>query len=395
MELLETETRRKTKHKTVFVALVAVTVLSLFLRPEADCFAVEGAPAPASVDAGKEPPVIVQPPTKSPQSKPLVHQRPLAVSGKHLTTEDFGKIVKFNASAFPYDGPIPEQNKDFLDVVSGERRGHTSPRGGVLWADQTYNKQDVLLYVPKNFDSSKPAVIIVFFHGNLAMLERDVKFRQHVPRQLLESGLNAVLVAPQLAVNALDSSAGHFWDADFFRKFLDEAAEHLAKMQGGSSDQFKNLPVIIVAYSGGYLPAIFSAQKTSGAAQRIRGIILLDALFGEFDKYADWIGDNRANAFFFSAYSPASAAANESLCKNLKTNGVRCERSFPATLQRGSIYFLAVGDSSNHNDFVTHAWTKFPLKDVLERVEGYRRVPLKSVPAVVGEERSRELGHEK
>jgi hypothetical protein len=388
MEFMETEPRRKTQHKTVFVALLAVIVLSLFVRPEADCFAAEG--APASVDAGKQPPVVVQPP-----GKPLLHRRPLAVSGKHLTAEGFGKIVPFTASAFPYDGKIPDQDKDFLDVASGERRGHTSPRGGVLWADQTYNKQDVLLYVPKSFDSSKPAVIIVFFHGNLATLERDVKFRQHVPRQLLESGLNAVLVAPQLAVNALDSSAGHFWDADFFRKFLDEAAEHLAKMQGGSEDKFKTSPVVIVAYSGGYLPAIFSAQKNSGAAQRIRGIILLDALFGEFDKYADWISDNRANAFFFSAYSPASAAANESLFKNLKTIDVRCERGFPPTLQRGSIYFLAVGESANHNDFVTHAWTKYPLKDVLERVEGYRRVPLKSAPAVVGEERSREPGHEK
>ena len=49
-------------------------------------------------------------------------------------------------------------------------------------------------------------MIVVFFHGNGATLERDVRDRQLVPQQISDSGVNAVLLAPQLAVNAADSS---------------------------------------------------------------------------------------------------------------------------------------------------------------------------------------------
>ena len=43
-------------------------------------------------------------------------------------------------------------------------------------------------------------MIVVFFHGNGATLERDVRDRQLVPQQISDSGVNAVLLAPQLAV---------------------------------------------------------------------------------------------------------------------------------------------------------------------------------------------------
>src|SRR5580704_4980087 len=49
------------------------------------------------------------------------------------------QLVEFDSSPFPYDGEIPENGKPFLDVVSGDRRGHTSPRGGVYWEDMAYS----------------------------------------------------------------------------------------------------------------------------------------------------------------------------------------------------------------------------------------------------------------
>ena len=47
--------------------------------------------------------------------------------------------------------------------------------------------------------------------------------RQQIVRQLADSGLNGVLVAPQLAVDAPDSSAGKFWSPGGFAAFLNEA----------------------------------------------------------------------------------------------------------------------------------------------------------------------------
>ena len=113
-------------------------------------------------------------------------------------------LVPFEISPFPYRGEVPEKNRMFLDVLEGDRRGHYSARGGTYWEDQTYSDQRVLLHIPKGFDARRPALIVVFFHGNEATLTRDVRNRQAVPRQVAESGLNAVLVAPQFAVNALE-----------------------------------------------------------------------------------------------------------------------------------------------------------------------------------------------
>ena len=44
--------------------------------------------------------------------------------------------------------------------------------------------------------------------------------------------MNAVLVAPQFALDALNSSAGNFWTPGDFARFLDEAASRMAELYG-------------------------------------------------------------------------------------------------------------------------------------------------------------------
>ncbi|MET0629610.1 MAG: alpha/beta hydrolase, partial [Xanthobacteraceae bacterium] len=197
-------------------------------------------------------------------------------------------LVPFENSPFPYRGQIPEKNKPFIDVIEDGRLGHTSPRGGVYWEDLTYSDRRVLLSIPRGFDARRPAVIVVYLHGNLAKLGRDVRDRQGVPRQVAESGLNAVLVVPQFAVDALDSSAGRFWQPGAFTQYLGEAAERLAQLYGDDRVRgtFERAPVVIAAYSGGYHPAAFILQ--SGAVDgRLHGVILLDGPFGDIEKFAD------------------------------------------------------------------------------------------------------------
>jgi hypothetical protein len=57
-------------------------------------------------------------------------------------------------------------------------------------------------------------------HGHGAILARDVRDRQQLPEQISAAGVNAVLVAPQFAVDAADASAGKFWEPDGFKRFL-------------------------------------------------------------------------------------------------------------------------------------------------------------------------------
>src|SRR6516165_11253812 len=103
------------------------------------------------------------------------------------------------------------------------------------------------MHVPENFDIKRPGVIVVFFHGNGATLERDVRDRQLVPQQISDSGANAVLLAPQMAVDAADSSAGKFWQPGGLKRFMAESAEHLARLSGDPNNAraFANMPIVI------------------------------------------------------------------------------------------------------------------------------------------------------
>jgi hypothetical protein len=282
-------------------------------------------------------------------------------------------IVPFRHTPFPYRGMIPEKDVPFMDVVDGHRRGHTSPRAGVYWEDETYSDRNVLIAFPKDFTLAKPALIVVFFHGNGATLERDVLDRQRIAEQVADSGLNAVLVAPQFAHDALDSSAGSFWTPGVFRQFLDEASGKLADAYGErkAREAFARMPVVLVAYSGGYNPAAY-ALHLGGADRRIAGIVLFDAVYAEEEKFAGFLKRHR-KAFFFSTWSKSAAAGNANIRRFLDADHIAYSTSTPKSLKPGSITFFAADPETVHDDFMTSAWVPDPLAWVLARIPGYPR----------------------
>ena len=283
-------------------------------------------------------------------------------------------LVPFDNAPFPYRGMHPKTRQPFLDVTEGERRGRTARSGNtVYWEEQTYSDSRALLSLPRRFDARRPALIVMYFHGNGALLQRDVQNRQEVPRQLAESGLNAALVAPQFARDAADSSAGRFWEPNVFRQFLDESAARLARLHGDARTRavFERAPVVIVAYSGGYHPLAY-VLAVGGANSRLRGVLLLDALYGDHDKYLDWIG-SKPEAFFLSTYGPLVKPQNAEFQKQLTERGLAFTTQFPPHLVPGMNVFLDAGTEVKHNDFVTRTWSRDPLKVFLSRIPGFAR----------------------
>ncbi|WP_376707801.1 alpha/beta hydrolase [Bradyrhizobium semiaridum] len=314
--------------------------------------------APAQVPAAKAAPSPVRIASISPT---LTLPRP--AERDELTT-----LVSMKSSAFPYFGTNPRNDAPFLNVGNGERRGHRSLSGRVYWQNETYNDSRVLVHVPESFDAAKPGVIVVFFHGNGATLERDVRDRQLVPQQITESGVNAVLLAPQMAVDAADSSAGKFWQPGGFKRFLDESASHLARLYGDpkSAQVFANMPVVIVGYSGGFLPTAWSLE-VGGATGRIRGVLLLDAVYGELDKFASWIEKNRTG-FFISSYTRYTRQRDRELMSMLRGKGIAVSESMDEPLRPGSVVFVQTRDGITHRSYVTQAWTEFPIRNVLTKM---------------------------
>jgi hypothetical protein len=282
--------------------------------------------------------------------------------------EDQTTLVGLKSSAFPYLGNNPRTDQPFLDISKGDRRGHRSYGGRVYWQDETYNDNRVLMHVPENFDVRKPGVIVVFFHGNGATLERDVRDRQLVPQQISDSGVNAVLLAPQLAVDAADSSAGKFWQPGGLKRFIAESSEHLARLYGdpGAAKAFVNMPVVIVGYSGGFMPAAWSLD-VGGLGSRVRGVFLLDAVYGELDKFASWIVNNRSG-FFVSSYTHYTKRHDKELMQMLKEKGISISEDIDGPLRPGSVVFIETQEGVTHRDYVTRAWTENPVKEVLVKM---------------------------
>lgn len=324
-------------------------------------------PAPG-VTAGSRP----APPTDNTvvSHVPVPHQ---VQSRRGPLAQARSRLIEFETAPFPFDGAVPGREMPFFDVIENGRRGRRTSRGDVLWEDQTYADRRVLLHIPEGFDIRRPSLLIVFFHGHGASLLDDVLARQQVAAQISRSGVNAVLVAPQLAVNAADSSIGKLWSPGAFARFLAEAATHLGRLHGDkkATRSFASMPVVLVGYSGGYLATAWSLHH-GGLNKRVRGVALFDALYGEVDKFATWIGSSR-QGFFVSAHTPSTAKGNHRLREVLAERRIRYETHLGARLRPGSIVFIEAGEHDAHRSYMTEAWAEQPLMDLLARLPGYRR----------------------
>jgi hypothetical protein len=289
------------------------------------------------------------PVTQASLQAPLQASLPIVAPARQSMTQ----LVAFNNSPFPYFRKASQAQNRFSHV------------GG------TYSDPRVLLHIPRQFDIEKPGVMILFFHGHGATLQRDVLERQQTAAQISASGINAVLAAPQFAVDAADSSAGKLGEPGGLERFLQEAADQFAMLYNDprAIDAFAQMPVVIVAYSGGYLPAALSLHR-GGASERIRGVVLLDGLYGQLDKFESWITHNRSG-FFVSAYTGSTRGRNAELKQSLAGRHIDFSASMPQVLRPGSVAFLSVGGDIRHRDFVTNAWTRQPIQDLLEKLKDY------------------------
>lgn len=275
------------------------------------------------------------------------------------------QLVTFDNSPFPFNGLSPASSDPFLNFQKDGRAAHRTARGRIYWADETYSERRSLLHVPAGFDIDRPAAIVLFFHGHGAQLERDVWRRYGTADQVSASGANVVLVASQFAVAANDSSIGHFWRPGRIAAYLDEAAEQLARMTSRPDkvSAFRNLPIIIVAYSGGFEAAGY-ALKAKEVNRRIQGIVLLDAAYGHLDTFARAIAQNRQR-FLVSSWS-ATGRGNAKLSRLLRDLGAPLRDHMPKILQGGDV--IVIHAPTPHANYVREAWTRDPLADVLRRI---------------------------
>jgi hypothetical protein len=87
-------------------------------------------------------------------------------------------------------------------------------------------------------------------------------------------------------------------------------------------------------------------------------------VYGQLDKFASWIATHRSG-FFVSSYTHYTARHDQELMQMLKDKGIAVSEDIDAPLRPGSVVFVETPEGVTHRDYVTQAWTKNPIEDVL------------------------------
>lgn len=247
-----------------------------------------------------------------------------------------------------------------------------APFAGLNYGDDT-----VIVFVPKRYRyrDEEGVSTLVHYHGHNTSAERALK--AHALReQLVESRQNAVLIVPQLALLAPDSSCGRLAVRRGLARLIGSALSSTAQV-GRRALGDARFPeraqlgrVCISAHSGGYYAAACSLRD---GGVEVSETYLFDALYAEKEVFRDWVLSRRDEpaatrhklVSYFLAGAPTEPV-NHGLRVDLERGGVRVAKELREgalsrrELSRAGAVFVrtAAGHSA-----VT--WETNALRDVL------------------------------
>ena len=260
------------------------------------------------------------------------------LSGGGPTAKYHGTFVEALKSApFPYSGKDVDPNFfDFVDPKTGERFRTTRNLERLSEKDH-YRDSSVLFHVPSQFNPQKPFTYVVFFHGNRTEVRQFMK-DYRLDEQIDSSGKNVILVLPQLAKNAADSSPGKFSKKNVFRAFMLEVAHVLTSKLGKKyQKQLEQAPIILAAFSGGYKPLACTLDR-GGADSRTKGVLLLDALYEDLYIFGKWILNNVGGGFFINIFTEDSSCEEKTgiLAQFLREHRLPFKEEWPKEPEEGT-----------------------------------------------------------
>jgi len=203
----------------------------------------------------------------------------------------------------------------------------------------------VLFHLPPGFSPEKPFAFLVFFHGNNSDIQQTDRDYQ-IAEQVDGSGRNVILILPQLAKNATDSSPGKFFNHNAFKSFMVEASEILARRLGEEHlPALRAAPVFLAAFSGGYKSTAYVLDR-GGEDRRIRVVFLIDALYEDLDKFGKWITDGAESRLIAAIYTQGTENNTRELADRISTQRIKINWTWPASLAPGSVSLI---QSSNEH----------------------------------------------
>jgi len=142
----------------------------------------------------------------------------------------------------------------------------------------------VAIFIPTAFKPAGSINFIVHFHGHNNHVS-NVLAKWKLPHELVLSGINAILVIPQLPRDAPDSGGGKLeLDQDGLRNLLSDVAAFLQSQRKVTTSTLGN--VIITAHSGGYNTAAAVLHR-GGLSPNITDCLPFDASYGWLEYFVE------------------------------------------------------------------------------------------------------------
>lgn len=247
-----------------------------------------------------------------------------------------------------------------------------APFSGTGHGDDT-----VIVFVPDKyrFQADEGVSALVHFHGHNSSAERAIS--AHALReQLVDSRQNAILVVPQLALFAADSSCGKLASAGALARLLGGAVSTAARVGRTSlgDSRFPERPqlgrVCLSAHSGGYHAAACSLRD---GGVDVSETYLFDALYAESEVFREWVLERRDDPattrhklVSYFTVGTATETQNQGLRAALERSGVRVSQELREgalsrrDLSHAGAVFVRTGVAHSSVTWETNA-----LRDVL------------------------------
>jgi hypothetical protein len=247
-----------------------------------------------------------------------------------------------------------------------------APFAGLGHGDDT-----VIVFVPQRyrFRGDEGISALVHFHGHNSSAERAM-VAHALREQLVDSRQNAVLVVPQLALLAADSSCGRLALPRGLAKMLGSALSTAARA-GRTTLRDARFPeraelgrVCLSAHSGGYHAAACSLRE---GGVNVSETYLFDALYAESEVFRDWVlarrdepAETRHKLVSYFLAGAHTETVNHGLRADLERSGVLvAEEQREGALSRRDLSHAGavfVRTAVNHSAVT---WETNALRDVL------------------------------
>jgi hypothetical protein len=215
-----------------------------------------------------------------------------------------------------------------------------------------YSDSQVLIIAPKNLHANQKVDLIFWFHGWHNNIDSAAAYYQ-LTRQLITSGMNAVLVLPEAAKDAADSYGGKLEKPGVFRALVADVLKELKnkKLIGVNCESGH---ILLGGHSGG--GEVISYIVENGQIE-INEVVLFDALYDGTEKFMVWIKADTVHRFIhlYTDYGYGPKDESQRMITKLKQERIpffETEESVltPQEIQNHKLVFIH--SLHQHNDII-------------------------------------------